>query len=141
VLNEVSDYDAEDEEMDANDAAFRQLRIVSVVGVVLEHTRRNLTDERIAQLQEQILPAIMSSDDLVREAGITCLGKYAMLGLEAAQEYKAVLLAAAANAEERTEIRAQVSGEGAGEASTRRRFDETYKTPVGCTIMRVAGSA
>ena len=107
VLKEVSDYDAEDESMDANDAAFRQLRIVSIVGVVLEHTKRNLTDSKIAQLQDQILPAIMSSDDLVREAGFTCLGKYAMLGADAAEEYQSVLLSAAANETERPEIRAQ----------------------------------
>jgi condensin complex subunit 3 len=107
VLQEVSDYDAESSEIDAMDAAFRQLRIVSIVGVVLEHTKRNLEDEKIAQLQDQILPAIMSADDLVREAGITCLGKYAMLGKDAATEYQTVLLSAAANMSEKSEIRAQ----------------------------------
>ncbi len=107
VLDEVGDYDAEDENMDATEAAFRQLRIVSIVGVVLEHTKKNLQDPLLAQLSEQILPAIVSNDSMVREAGISCLGKYCLLGFDAAEEYQSLLLATAANTAELSEIRAQ----------------------------------
>jgi hypothetical protein len=107
VIVEVSDYDAEDEEMDANDAAFRQLRIVSIIGVVLEHTKRNHDDAVIAKLEDHILPALASADSMVREAGVSCLGKYAMLGAEAAEQYKPLLLSIVANSAETSEIRAQ----------------------------------
>ena len=36
IIADVSDYDAESEDISASDAAFRQLRTVSIVGVVLE---------------------------------------------------------------------------------------------------------
>jgi hypothetical protein len=93
--------------MDASEAAFRQLRIVSIVGVVLEYTTRSLSDDFIAQFSDQILPAIISQDGMVREAGVCCLGKYSLLGQNAAMEYRPLLLGIAANKKEGKEIRAQ----------------------------------
>ncbi|GMH69090.1 hypothetical protein TrLO_g10662 [Triparma laevis f. longispina] len=107
IIAEVSDYDAESEDGDANDAAFRQLRIVSVVGVVLEHTKRNLEDPQIASLSDTILPAFASADAVVREAAVICLGKYTLLGLNAAMEFRPLLLGMVNNVEEETSIRAQ----------------------------------
>ena len=92
VIEKVSDYDAEDINLDADDAAFRQLRIVSVIGVVLEYTKRKTDDEMIEALGNQILPAIASTDNLVRESGVSALGKFAMLGSDAAEEYMPILL-------------------------------------------------
>ena len=107
VINILGDYDAEDENMDASEAAFRQLRIVSIVGVVLEYTTRSLSDEFIAQFSDQILPAIISQDEMVREAGVCCLGKYSLLGQNAAEENRPLLLGIAANKKEGKATRAQ----------------------------------
>ena len=107
IIAEVSDYDAESEDVSASDAAFRQLRIVSVVGVVLEHTKRGLDDPLISSLSDMILPAVTSADGIIREAGVRCLGKYALLGRDAAIEYRPLLLGIAANESEEADIRGQ----------------------------------
>tara|TARA_B110000971_G_C19786990_1_gene397994 strand:+ start:26 stop:718 length:693 start_codon:yes stop_codon:yes gene_type:complete len=104
VIANVSDYDAEDISLDADDAAFRQLRIASVVGVVLEHTKRKGDDSKLEQLSEHILPAIASTDNMVREAGVSCLGKFALLSAQAAEEYKPVLLQIASTKTEVDEV-------------------------------------
>ena len=88
----------------ADDAAFRQLRIASVVGVVLEHTKRKGDDSKLEQLSEHILPAIASTDNMVREAGVSCLGKFALLSAQAAEEYKPVLLQIASTKTEVDEV-------------------------------------
>lgn len=107
IISILGDYDAEDENMDAAEAAFRQLRIVSIVGVVLEYTTRSLSDDFIAQFSDQILPAIISQEEMIREAGVCALGKYSLLGQNAALEYRPLLLGIAANKKEGKEIRAQ----------------------------------
>ena len=56
-------------------------------------------------MSDMILPAVTSADSIIREAGVRCLGKYALLGQEAAIEYRPLLLGIANNDQEEADIR------------------------------------
>jgi Nuclear condensing complex subunits, C-term domain len=74
--------------------------------VLLEHTTRSLTaDGTLAALETLILPAVRSVSSDVRELGISCLGRYALLGQSAAEHHRLLLVAAASNSAERWSVR------------------------------------
>ena len=105
IIDTVSDYDACSSSLDADEAAFRQLRIVSIVGVVLQYTKRKASDPMIERLGDQILPAIASSDPVVRQCGVGTLGKYSMLSPGVCEEYTPVLMSIASARAEIPDVR------------------------------------
>lgn len=86
------------------------LRIVSIVTLVLENTSPRMAGHSsIKNFVGRVVPAVTNSDPLVREAGVGCLGRLALLSEEASvlQEFKPLLLQIVANEQEKLEIRAQ----------------------------------
>ena len=87
-----------------------QLRIISVLAITLENTSaRMASDSTVAGFSSHIVPAITSRHGLVREGGVSCLGRLAMLSdhKTVLEEFKPLLLSVASNEDEKLEIRAQ----------------------------------
>jgi hypothetical protein len=86
------------------------LRIISILAVTLENTSASMASNSILQgFSFYIVPAITSRHALVREGGVSCLGRLAMLsdGATVLEEFKPLLLNVASNSDEKLEIRAQ----------------------------------
>lgn len=106
TVREVDDLAEHDDELAVN----RQLRILAILSIVFEritpdHCSKNTLDE----FSRQITPSLSKSNQLVREAGVSCLGK---LGLFMAtntveNEYQPMMLEILSNEEEKHEVRAQ----------------------------------
>jgi condensin complex subunit 3 len=86
------------------------LRIISILAVTLENASASMASKSILQgFSFYIVPAITSRHALVREGGVACLGRLAMLsdGATVLEEFKPLLLNVASNSDEKLEIRAQ----------------------------------
>ena len=86
------------------------LRSVSIVTLVLENTSPRMAGHSALKgFVERVVPAVTNSDPLVREAGVGCVGRLALLSEESlvVTEFKPILLEIVANEQEKMEIRAQ----------------------------------
>jgi len=112
ILADLSD-DTSEEETDMKDLEICQhLRIVSILSIVLENVSPHIATSPILQnFTGYILPSITSTNSMVRECGVSTLGRYALLSKEdiVMEEVKPLLLKVAGNDEERLEIRGQAS--------------------------------
>ncbi|KAG5180157.1 nuclear condensing complex subunit [Tribonema minus] len=114
--------DADGGEEEEERRVMRQVRSLEMVTVLLEHTTRTLADGTLASLDMVILPAVRSPhgapvQDMVilpavrsphgavREYGLAALGKYALLGEEAARANRLLLVAVAGNTAEELPVR------------------------------------
>ena len=91
-------------------AEFTQLRIISILSVALENTSMDMAMHPILHgVSSYITLAVTSTDALVRECGVSCLGRLALLSDEPTVllEYKPLLLKVASTEDETMEIRAQ----------------------------------
>jgi condensin complex subunit 3 len=87
-----------------------QIRIISILAITLENTSaRMASDSSLSNFAAHVVPAVTSSHGLVREGGVSCLGRLAILCDQKTvlEEFKPLLLRVASNAEEKLEIRAQ----------------------------------
>ena len=92
------------EQMDA------QLRVVSILTLCLEHTSpRMATHSALKGFVKHVVPAVTNDDTMIREAGVGCLGRLALLSEEATviADFKPLFLRIISKAEEKMEIRAQ----------------------------------
>jgi hypothetical protein len=87
-----------------------QIRLISILAVTLENTgARMASDSALGNFANHVVPAVTSSHGLVREGGVSCLGRLAILSDQKTvlDEFKPLLLSVASNVEEKLEIRAQ----------------------------------
>ena len=113
VVAEIKDEEA----AGANDAAesneqmaLRQIRVLSILSVVLEQVSGNASSIGLLDtFSDSIVAAVTSNNNLVREAGVSCLGKYALLTPESkvVNDFKPLLLQVASSKKEKIEVRAQ----------------------------------
>lgn len=87
-----------------------QIRILSILSIVLEQVSGNANSTALLDaFSDSIVAAVTTNNNLVREAGVSCLGKYALLMSESkvVTEFKPLLLQVASSKNERVEVRAQ----------------------------------
>ena len=87
-----------------------QIRILSILSVVLEQVSGNTSSMGLLDtFSDSIVTAVTTNNNLVREAGVSCLGKYALLLPETkiVTDFKPLLLQVASNKNEKVEVRAQ----------------------------------
>ena len=87
-----------------------QLRIISILAITLENTGALMaSDPNLRGFGDHVVPAVTSGHVLVREGGVSCLGRLAMLSEQQTvmEEFKPLLLGVASSEEETLEIRAQ----------------------------------
>lgn len=114
-LQTISDLISELSTVPAKDNAsimeeVMHIRIISILAITLENTgARMASDSSMGNFATHIIPAVTSSHALVREGGVSCLGRLAILSDQKTvlEEFKPLLLSVASNAEEKLEIRAQ----------------------------------
>jgi len=91
-------------------AEFTRLRIISILYVVLENTSTVMaTNPVLREFSSHITLAVNSADAMVRECGVGCLGRLAILSDESTvlSDFKPLLLKVASTDNELMEIRAQ----------------------------------
>lgn len=91
-------------------AAFTQLRIVSILSLVLENASANMAMHPIlSKFGFYITHAVTSANAMVRECGVSCLGRLALLSDEptVSAAFKPLLLKVISTESESMEIRAQ----------------------------------
>ena len=87
-----------------------QIRILSILSVVLEQVSGSTSSMGLLDtFSDSIVTAVTTNNNLVREAGVSCLGKYALLLPETkiVTDFKPLLLQVASNKNEKVEVRAQ----------------------------------
>ena len=87
-----------------------QIRILSILSIVLEQVSGSVNSMGLLDtFSDSIVAAVTTNNNLVREAGVSCLGKYALLMSESKvlAEFKPLLLQVASSKSERVEVRAQ----------------------------------
>lgn len=89
-----------------------QLRRISILTLVLENTSpRMATHDSLKAFVKHIVPAVIddTNNPMIREAGVGCLGRLALLSEEATvlADFKPLLLGIVADEEEKLEIRGQ----------------------------------
>ena len=93
--------------------ALRRIRVLSILSYVLERCSGRVSSDAVVldSLACHIVPAVTSNDSRIREMGISCLGRYALLAKEQTveREYAPLLLQVCANEDERMEVRAQAA--------------------------------
>ena len=128
VLSHVIETDNEDHEQDNEDVEDsvptapvnpemkkeQYLRGIEILSVALEKTSRKMSSNAVLQnFASVILTAItdLSLGPLVREAGVSCFGRYVILMEESTimSKYKPILMGIAFSEEEKIEIRAQAT--------------------------------
>jgi len=89
----------------------RHLRSVSILSVVLESTSEHMASNSVVQsFAGYILPAVTSPNAVVREGGVCCLGKFAILSdEEMLGDFKPLLLKIIGSDAEKMEVRAQAA--------------------------------
>lgn len=88
----------------------RDLRVLLIFTVVLENAPSSLSShELLDSMGKVILYSLVSSDRLVREVGISCVGRLGLFSRESTvlTEFKPVLLQVAANDDEAVQCRGQ----------------------------------
>lgn len=107
----ISDEDAEG----CTDIVAQQIRVVSILSLALEVVSAQITitgnTAVLDGLSSHIVPAITSPSVAAREAGVGCLGRFALLAGQdrASNEFIPLLLQVFGNVEERMEVRAQAA--------------------------------
>lgn len=102
------DDDASNENNQNNNLC--QIRILSTLLIVLEQVSGSVNSMGLLDtFSDSIVAAVTTNSNLVREAGVSCLGKYALLMSESkvVAEFKPLLLQVASSKSERVEVRAQ----------------------------------
>jgi condensin complex subunit 3 len=87
-----------------------QLRVVSILTIVLENTSpRMALHPALKSFVHHVVPAVTNDDVLIREAGVGCLGRLALLSEESTvlAEFKPLFLEVVNKEDETMEIRAQ----------------------------------
>ncbi len=85
----------------------RQIRALELCSLLLDQTERSLaSDVTLENMESTILPAISSPYGIAREIGVTCLGKYCLLGIEAALRHRDLLIHVSEAKDEDTGVRA-----------------------------------
>ncbi len=85
----------------------RQIRALELCSLLLDQTERPLaSDVTLENMESTILPAISSPYGIAREIGVTCLGKYCLLGIEAALRHRDLLIHVSEAKDEDTGVRA-----------------------------------
>jgi hypothetical protein len=113
-LGTVAEVVAEiEEDAEAGDGpeeqhSLRQIRVLSFLSIVLEQASGS-SAHLLEAFSGSIVSAVTSDHTLVREAGVSCLGKFALFMPEAqaVAEFKPLLLKVASGKSERIEVRAQ----------------------------------
>lgn len=108
-------HDREDEYLDSVGNIIApmtdQLRCVSILTLVLENTSpRMATHASLKAFVKHVVPAVHDdTNPMIREAGVGCLGRLALLSEEATvmADFKPLLLGIISNEQEKMEIRAQ----------------------------------
>lgn len=109
VDGETFDED-DDASNESNQNILCQIRILSILSIVLEQVSGNINSMGLLDtFSDSIVAAVTTNNNLVREAGVSCLGKYALLMSESkvVAEFKPLLLQVASSKSERVEVRAQ----------------------------------
>jgi len=114
VLEQLNVKESSNQTKDKNDEEIEahHIRSIEILSVVLDNISPNMTSSPILkQFSKNILPAITNTSfgSLVREAGVNCLGRYAILLDEdtVIDNYKTLLLEIVYNEDEKLSIRAQ----------------------------------
>lgn len=90
----------------------RQLRILSILGIVLEQSSSGLAHSpQVDTFAAHIVPSVTHSNELVREAAVICFGKLGLFTKEETvmSELKPLLLQIASSENEHLAIRAQAT--------------------------------
>uniref|UniRef100_A0A7S4JL97 Nuclear condensin complex subunit 3 C-terminal domain-containing protein n=1 Tax=Odontella aurita TaxID=265563 RepID=A0A7S4JL97_9STRA len=115
VSNVGDDETMSDESADMDTSALEQVRVVSILSLALEAVSTYVGTSRntavLDSLSAHIVPAVTSPNTAAREAGVGCLGRFALLAGQdrAITELKPLLLQVCSNGEERMEVRAQAA--------------------------------
>lgn len=110
IVEKMTKIQAIDDANDSETQRLVQLRVVSILTIVLENTSpRMALHPCLKSFVHHVVPAVTSDDALIREAGVGCLGRLALLSEEATvlAEFKPLFLEVTAREEETMEIRAQ----------------------------------
>ena len=107
VVAEIEE-DAEAGDGPEEQRSLRQIRVLSFLSIVLEQASGS-SAHLLEAFSGSIVSAVTSDHTLVREAGVSCLGKFALFMPEAqaVAEFKPLLLKVASGKSERIEVRAQ----------------------------------
>lgn len=108
LISELSNLHVDDSQSVMEEVI--QLRIISILAITLENTgARMASDSTVVGFSSHIVPAVTSRHALVREGGVSCLGRLAILSdnKTVLEEFKPLLLSVASNEDEKLEIRAQ----------------------------------
>ena len=90
----------------------KMIRTIAIISIVLENISSRMSTNTILKTlaSTYIEPAITHSDAMVREAGVSCLGKFTIMMMQDSailNETKSILLNVGSNVKERMETRAQ----------------------------------
>ena len=90
----------------------KMIRTIAIISIVLENISSSMSTNTILKTlaSTYIEPAITHSDAMVREAGVSCLGKFTIMMMQDSaiqNETKSILLNVGSNVKERMETRAQ----------------------------------
>jgi len=113
MVTELNPIDPMEKMNEENDPLLScQLRVMVILSVVLEHVTQKVTyNATLNDFVCHILSAVTSSNPFIREIGVSCLGKFALLSEERIiiQEFKPTLMKITTDKKEKIEIRAQAA--------------------------------
>lgn len=93
-------------------AIVRQMRVIAILSVVLEHISSHMVGHPILDgFFEHLSPAITSKNAVVREHGVICLSKFCLLSEheKVLDQFRPLLMTIAGSADERVEVRAHAA--------------------------------
>lgn len=110
IFNIISTLSGAERGDSNEDECLRQLRILSILSIVLEICSSGISShDRLKAFIDIVVSAVTNSNPLVREAGVSCFGKLGLFTEESTllAEFKPILLKVAINEKEKLEIRSQ----------------------------------
>lgn len=110
TISDIVDGMVGGEEVYSDVAVFTQVRVVSIISTVLENASANMVMHPIlSKLSFYVIHAVTSANAMVRECGVSCLGRLALLSDEStvSESFKPLLLKVISTESEALEIRAQ----------------------------------
>ncbi len=106
-ITEAGDGEPLDPDEQEERRVMRQIRALELCSLLLDQTERPLaSDATLKSMESTILPAIGSPYGIAREIGVTCLGKYCLLGIEAALRHRDLLIHVSEAKDDDTGVRA-----------------------------------
>ncbi len=106
-VTEAGDNEPLDPDEHEEKQMMRQIRALELCSLLLDETERPLaSDSTLERMESTILPAVSSPYGIAREIGVTCLGKYCLLGIEAALRHRDLLIHVSEAKDEDTGVRA-----------------------------------